>query len=124
MICTPSREALLALIQPDMKTIPKEFFKRIYGFEISYPGFSKQAITALENAGCLKARQYYENWVNEYETVREAGLKEVTHWYQLECEKQWEKMQKGGEEQRIQNIMQDLHQKSDKELLNLLQMLK
>jgi len=55
MVCTPNRESLLALIQPGMK-LTKEFLKRIYAFEISYPGFSEQAIAALEAAGCSKAR--------------------------------------------------------------------
>lgn len=45
MECTPNRESLLALIQPDMK-LTKEFLKRIYAFEISYPGFSEEAIAA------------------------------------------------------------------------------
>lgn len=101
MECTPNRESLLALIQPGMK-LTKEFLKRIYAFELSYPGFSEQAIAALEAAGCSKTRQYYDDWVNEYETARNAELKEVAHWYRLECEKEWEKKQKGSEEQRTQ----------------------
>ena len=101
MECTPNRESLLALIQPGMK-LTKEFLKRIYAFELSYPGFSEQAIAALEAAGCSKARQYYDDWVNEYETARNAELKEVAHWYRVECEKEWEKKQKGSEEQRTQ----------------------
>ena len=122
MECTPNRESLLALIQPGMK-LTKEFLKRIYAFELSYPGFSEQAIAALEAAGCSKTRQYYDDWVNEYETARNAELKEVAHWYRLECEKEWEKKQKGSEEQRRQEIMKVLHQKSDRELLSLLQTL-
>lgn len=101
MVCTPSREALLALIRPDMKSIPKEFFKRIYAFELSYPGFSEQAIDALEKAGCSRARKYYEDWVAEYEAAYKAEMKEVAKWYKKECEKQWEKRQKEGEERRV-----------------------
>lgn len=101
MECTPSREALLALIQPDMK-LTKEFLKRIYSFELGYPGFAEQAIAALESAGCSRARQYYGNWVAEYEAAYKAEIKPVAHWYRLECEKQWEKKQKGSEEQRTQ----------------------
>ncbi len=99
MECTPNRESLLALIQPDMH-LTKEFLKRIYSFELDYPGFADQAIAALERAGCGRARQYYDDWVNEYETARNAELKEVAHWYRLECEKQWEKRRKEGGEQR------------------------
>ena len=101
MVCTPNRESLLALIQPDMK-LTKEFLKRIYAFEISYPGFSEEAIATLEKIGCVRAREHYNAWVKEYESRRDAELKEVAHWYRMECEKQWEKRQKEGEEQRTQ----------------------
>ena len=101
MECTPNRESLLALIHPGMK-LTKEFLKRIYAFEISYPGFSEEAITALEGIGCVRAREHYTSWVKEYESKRDAELKEVAHWYRLECEKEWEKKQKGSEEQRTQ----------------------
>ena len=77
MECTPSRESLLALIRPDMETIPKEFFKRIYAFELDYHAFSEQAIAALEAAGCSKARQYYQDWVSEYEVARDAELDSI-----------------------------------------------
>ncbi len=100
MECTPNRESLIALIQPDIH-ITKEFLKRIYAFEISYPGFSEEAIAALEKIGCVRAREHYNAWVKEYESRRDAELKEVAHWYRLECEKQWEKRQKEGEERRI-----------------------
>ena len=120
---SPSKEELLASIKPDMKHLTKGFFKRMYGYEISYPGFADKAITALEAAGCSKARAYYESWVNEYEASHNAGLKEAAHWYVAECEREWKKRQEEGEERRRQNIMQDLHQRSDRELLSLLQTL-
>lgn len=99
MECTPNRESLLALIQPNLR-LTKEFLKRIYAFEISYPGFSEEAIAALEAVGCVRAREHYTSWVQEYESKRDAELKEVAHWYRLECEKQWEKRRKEGEERR------------------------
>lgn len=101
MECTPSREALLSFIRPDMESIPREFFKRVYAFELSYPGFSEQAIAALEDAGCGRARQYYNDWVAEYKAKRDAELKEVACWYAAECEREWKKRQKEGEEKRI-----------------------
>lgn len=103
MECTPSREALLALIRPDMK-LTKEFLKRIYAFNMDYPGFSEEAIAALEAIGCVRAREHYTAWVQEYESKRDAELKEVSHWYRLECEKQWEKRQEEGEERRKQEM--------------------
>ena len=104
MECTPNRESLLALIQPGMK-LTKEFIKRIYAFNMDYPGFSEETIMALEGIGCVRAREHYMAWVQEYEAKHDAELKEAAHWYQLECEKQWEKKQKEGVEKRKQNEM-------------------
>lgn len=107
MVCTPSREALLAFIRPDMESIPKEFFKRVYAFELSYPGFSEQAIAALEDAGCGRARQYYEDWVAEYEAAHNAAMEEVARWYVAECEREWRKRQK--EDGKSGNTVGDWH---------------
>lgn len=91
--------------------LTKEFLKRIYSFELDYPGFADQAIAALKDAGCSRARQYYEDWVAEYEVSYEAEMKKVAHWYRLECEKQWEKLKKEGEERRKQEEMELLKRK-------------
>ena len=109
---SPSKEELLASIQPDMK-LTKNFFKRIYGYEISWPGFADRAIVALEAAGCSRARGYYETWVSEYEAERNAEMKKMAAWYVEECKKQWEKRQKEGEGKRLEEM-------SNRELLTLL----
>ena len=109
---SPSKEELLASIRPDMK-LTKNFFKRIYGYEISWPGFADRAIVALEAAGCSRARGYYETWVSEYEAERNAEMKKVAAWYVEECKKQWEKRQKEGEGKRLEEM-------SNRELLTLL----
>lgn len=110
MECTPNRESLLALIQPDMH-LTKEFLKRIYAFDMDYPGVSEEAIAALESVGCVRAREYYTAWVQEYESKRDTELKEVAHWYRLECEKQWEKKVKEGEEKRKQKERKQISKK-------------
>jgi hypothetical protein len=70
MECTsPSKDELLASIKPDM-VLTKQFIKRIYGYGVTDASFPDKAITALEVAGCSKARAYYEDWVNEYERSR------------------------------------------------------
>lgn len=120
MGCTPNRGSLLALIHPDMH-LTKEFLKRIYSFEIDYPGFSEKAIAALEEIGCVRAREHYASWVKEYESRRDTELKEVAHWYRLECEKQWEKRRKEGEGQRKQEEMLNLKQMSNRDLIALLE---
>lgn len=76
----PCKEELLGSIQPDMK-LTMDFFKRIYGYEISYPGFSEVALQKLEEVGCRRARQYYLHFVANYETEREETLKKVSDWY-------------------------------------------
>ncbi|MBD5515223.1 MAG: hypothetical protein HDR06_11450 [Lachnospiraceae bacterium] len=70
----PSKQQLLDSIQPGMR-LTKGFFKKIYGYEITDPSFPDKAIAALEVAGCGKARQYYKEWIEEYEMARDAELK-------------------------------------------------
>ncbi len=115
-----SREELLAGIRPGMR-LTKGFIRSIYSNEISCPGFAEQAIAALEQAGCSRARQYYEDWVAEYEVAYNAEMKEVAHWYRLECEKRWEKRQKEGEEKRKRKEAEQLQQMSNKDLIALLE---
>ena len=73
---------------------------------MSDPDFPDKAIAALEAAGCSKAREYYETWVNEYESEHETMLKEVAHWYAEECRKERER--KVRESRRIRrNLTRD-----------------
>jgi len=112
-----SREQLLQSIRPDMK-LTKEFFLRIYGYEITSPGFREQAISTLEAAGCIKARSYYDDIIGEYQKAREEELKPVAVSYLKECNQKWEQKQKRGEEQRKERKIQLLTRK--KQLLNSL----
>lgn len=73
-------QELLQSIRPDMR-LTKNFFKHVYAWEMDYPSFADQAISALEAAGCSRAREYYDNWVREYEAERDAVLKRVSVWY-------------------------------------------
>ena len=57
-----SREELLQSIRPGMK-LNRAFFLKVYGYEITWPGFQDTAIKALEDAGCSKAREYYDSVV-------------------------------------------------------------
>ena len=54
---------LLAAINPHMR-LTREFLRDIYAAGMSDPDFPDKAIAALEAAGCSKAREYYETWVN------------------------------------------------------------
>lgn len=97
----PSKEELLSSINPNMR-LDKNFLKKIYAYNMSDPLFADKAITALESAGCSKARKYYDDWVSEYETAHEKEMKKVAAWYAKECEKRWEEKLKEGEERRKQ----------------------
>ena len=94
-----SREELLQSICQCTK-VDNAFFLKVYGFEISYPGFADKAIKALNDAGCSRAREYYDKVVSEYEQSRNDELKEVAHWYRKECEKRWQQKEGEGEERR------------------------
>lgn len=111
------REQLLQSISPDMK-LTKGFFRKIYGYELSFPGFREQAISALEAAGCTMARAYYDDIIGEYQRVTEENLKPVAATYLKECNQKWEQKRKRGEERRKERKIQLLTRK--KELLKLL----
>lgn len=76
----PTKEGLLENIHPNMK-LYRSFFMRIYGYEISYPGFSEIALSKLEMAGCSRAREYYTCTATEFEFNYEKGLKDAARWY-------------------------------------------
>lgn len=124
----PSKDELLNGIQPNMK-LTKDFFRRTFGYNVSFPGFAEETISALEAAGCTRAREYYKTWVGEYESKHDAQMKEVSAWYAEQCKRQWDKIQKEGEAVRarqpeVEQLKTDLQRKSDRELLTLLQRLK
>lgn len=94
-----NREELLRSIQPGMK-LDKAFFLKVYGYEISFPGFREMAIKALEDAGCSRAKEYYDSVVGEYEKGCQEQMKEAGKWYLEKCNREWEKKVKEGEEKR------------------------
>lgn len=113
-----SRETLLHSIKPGMK-LYKSFFLKIYGYECTTPGFARRALERLRLiAGCTKGDAYYQTIVAEYEHLRNEEQKKIV----IRLPQEYEK--KEGEEIRKQKIMQDLRQKSDRELLSLLQKLR
>jgi len=102
----------------------QSFFLRIYGYEISYPGFADEAIKVLEGAGCSKAKSYYNEIIAKYQKKRDEELKPVARQVKKQWEMDWQKLVKEGEEKRKeQEVKQYLSQRSDRELLNLLQAL-
>lgn len=76
----PTREKLLADIQPGMK-LTKNLFLQIYGYNISTPGFADEAIAKLKDLGCSKAGEYYEQIISEWKEGHEKALQEAEAWY-------------------------------------------
>ena len=85
-----SREELLQSIRPDMR-LNKAFFMRVYGYEITWPGFAEVALQRLEEIGCSKAREYYGGFVAEYEAQDAVEMKEAGKWYAEQIQKKEEK---------------------------------
>jgi hypothetical protein len=108
-----NREQLLQSISPDMK-LTKGFFLRIYGYELSFPGFREQVVNTLEIAGCTKARAYYNDIIGEYQRTTKEGVKPVVASYLKECDQKWEQKQKRGE------LKRNLQEMDNRKLLTLL----
>ena len=108
----PTKELLLDSISHDM-ILRKSFFLKVYGYEITWPGYSEKAIKALEDAGCSKAREYYEQITTEYEDEYQEKLKDAAEWYQKKLNDEWERKErdynrKEGNKLRKQQVLSNL----------------
>ena len=110
----PNKEKFLHSFSTDMK-LYKSTFLKIYGYELSYPGFAEKALAWLEMLGCSKARAYYSGVVVEYEHERDKGLKEVASWdrttsnnHKKEVSNGWR--QKEAEQQELLELLETKRQ--------------
>lgn len=94
-----NKEALLDQMHTGMH-LYRSTFKKIYGYELSYPGFAEQAISRLEDLGCKKARDYYETVRAEIDEQYAQEMTKAGAWYADECKRHQEKEQKGGRRER------------------------
>lgn len=76
----PDKQKLYASIKPGMK-LYKSLFMKIYGYELTWPGFAEYALTRLTILGCSKARKYYSCIVAEYEHQHEQEMKRTAERY-------------------------------------------
>ena len=118
----PSKQQLLDSIHSGMR-LTKGTLKRIYGYGLTDATFSDKALTALEAAGCSKVRQYYHDWVNEYEAAYDAELKPVANWYHKQCEREYAQRQTGGEKVRTVDVEMEFQKKKRQLLMRKLQRL-
>lgn len=68
-----SKEELIAMIKPDMK-LTESFFKAIYGYELTYPGFAEMAMIKFTAMGSKNARAYYKQFFRE---IRERSKADI-----------------------------------------------
>lgn len=80
-----TRQQLLESIRPGMR-LDKAFFMHIYAHEITWPGSADEAVSKLEEAGCSKAREYYNKTVAEYQEKRERELRPIAR----QIRRQWD----------------------------------
>ena len=89
----PGKEEFLHSFSTGMK-LYKSTFLKIYGYELTYPGYAEKALSWLEMLGCSKARIYYSGVVAEYEHQHEKEMKSAAHWYRKFCEEQLERLKR------------------------------
>ena len=98
-------------------------FKKILGYDMTWPGFAEDALTRLEKLGCSRARKYYEafslGWQQEYEQQ----MRNVAEWYRKQNFER-KAVKEARKEREVEQLKADLQQKSDRELLTLLQRLR
>ena len=86
-------QELLQSIRADMR-LTKDFFKRVYGWEMDYPGFADQAISALEGAGCSHARDRHF-WARGYYVATVGNVNEETILKYIQEQEENDKLEDG-----------------------------
>ena len=108
-----SREELLQSIRPDMK-LDRAFFLKVYGYEISFPGFKDIAIKALNEVGCNRAEEHYNRIVSEYEQKQNESIKPVAERLAKQWQEDWNRFvkenERTGDETRKQESSNNSHQ--------------
>ncbi len=103
----PSRESFLSTFRTNMKLYRSTFMK-IYGYELTWPGFAEEAITRLEILGCSRAREYYTCIVAEYEHNHEKEMINVAEWYRKRLEGSEEPRTRQQETERVKLSKKDV----------------
>lgn len=95
--------------------LTKSFFKAIYGYELTYPGFAEMALRKFDDMGSKTARSYYEQFSKKYENERNQTLRNVGIWYVEQLERKWEERKMKRERQQMK--VEYYQNMTDKELL-------
>lgn len=114
----PSRKELFDSIKPEMR-LTKNFFLKVFAYDMTTPGFSRDVISQLELCGCTKANEYYTCVVSEWRHEHDKAMDNVAKWYRKQDFNRME--EESRKRQEVEQLKADLQKKSDRELLNLLQ---
>ena len=122
------REEFEQSISQGMK-LTKRMFLNILACDISTSGYADRVLDKLESVGGTKAKEYYKRVKDEWQREHDAQMKSVAHWYKGQCENEWENtkrkaVRESRKEQEVEHMKAGLQQKSDRELVILLQRLK
>lgn len=111
---TPNKQQLLDSINPNMK-LTESFFKRIYAYEVTWPGFAEMALKKLEEAGSTRARGYYEQFSRKYEEEYNNAMKAGGEY--LLKQREQERQQKERKKVRKWKMTESFQKESDEQLL-------
>ena len=121
------RESFQQSFRTGMK-LYKNTFKKILGYEMTWPGCADEMLSRLEELGCSKAREYYEAVKSEWQQEHEQQMKYVAEWYSeqnfgrkavRESRKQQEVEQRKAEQQQELLELLETKRKILKELLQI-----
>lgn len=101
-----SKEVLLGSIKKGMK-LYKSTFKKAFAYDMTTPGFAEDVISKLEEIGCTKAREHYDNIVAEWQQEHDEMMKNVAEWYS----KQNYERKAVNESRKLQEVEQQERQK-------------
>lgn len=107
-----SKEELLQSINPSMH-LNKDFFLKIYGYDLTCPGFSEIALQKLEQEGCSKARCYYDSIKTEWELNHDNELKKASNWYREYLNREEDSKNR----KEVSDLRKSLEKMSDSDLL-------
>ena len=120
-----TRETFKETIKPSMK-LTKRTFLNILAYDISTPGYADEMLARMELLGCANARNYYAAVKIEWKYYHEKEMKSAAEWYRKQNfeRKEVNDLRRQEKQQKAEQLRADLQQKSDRELLTLLQRLR
>lgn len=110
-----NKESFLATFKPEMKLYANTF-RRIYGYELTWPGFADTALTLLESLGCSRAREYYNIIKLGIDRKYDESYKKAAEWINKKV-----RSREAVEEPRRQQELLELLEKKQQILKKLLQ---